>query len=87
MIERAKELLEELEKRTENGNNKIDSGSRQNDEFVPQQINLADHFIHKELEKIDISQMTPLEALNALAELKEKLKLFSLENKKYIDAD
>lgn len=74
----------------------VDSGLRlnrggrsQNDDamFVPQQINLADHLIHKELEQMDISQMTPLEALNKLADLKEKLKLFSLESKKYLEAD
>lgn len=60
----------------------------QNDEkFIPLQINLAEHLIHKELENVDIAQMTPLEALNFLAELKEKLQLFNKENKKYIEAD
>lgn len=51
------------------------------------QINLADHLIHKELENLNIARMTPLEALNVLAELKEKLQLFSKENKKYLDTD
>jgi len=31
--------------------------------------------------------MTPLEALNFLAELKEKLLLFTKENRKYLEAD
>ena len=57
------------------------------EKFIPQQINLADHLIHNELEALDIAQMTPLEALNVLAKLKEKLQLFSKENKKYIEAD
>ena len=36
---------------------------------------VIEHLIAKELEKMDIAQMTPLEALNMLAELKEKLKI------------
>ncbi|MGH7203658.1 MAG: DNA mismatch repair protein MutS, partial [Candidatus Levyibacteriota bacterium] len=80
VIARANELLEELEERSlEKSNEKIYP--------QPQQIALVDHLIHKELEQLDISQMTPLEALNKLAELKEKLKLLSLENKKYLEAD
>lgn len=102
VIARANVLLVELEKRSAKDpsswlvqdqsnlltDNKTDSGQIQNDDvFIPQQINLADHLIHKELEQMDISQMTPLEALNKLADLKEKLKLFSMEKKKYMEAD
>ncbi|MBA3724000.1 MAG: DNA mismatch repair protein MutS [Candidatus Levybacteria bacterium] len=102
VVARAKELLEELEKRSATSSSswlvqdqysevsvkKVrDSGRRQNDDFIPRTISIADHIIHKELEQLDISQMTPLEALNTLADLKEKLKLFSLENKKYLEAD
>lgn len=107
VVARAKELLEELEKRSEAttsfwlvqnqrktdlNNEQKDSGWNQNDDknessFTTQQINLADHLIHKELEQLDISQMTPLEALNKLADLKEKLKLFNSEKKKYLEAD
>jgi len=36
---------------------------------------LIDSLIHKELEALDISSMTPLQALNTLASLKEKIKL------------
>lgn len=99
IVKRAKELLEELEKRSSKSSSswliqdqKFDSGelvASQNDErIIPQQINLSDHLIHKELEKLDIANMTPLEALNILAELKEKLLLFTKEEKKkYLEAD
>jgi len=43
--------------------------------------------IDKELEQLDIARMTPLEALNVLAELKEKLQLFSKENRKFLETD
>lgn len=86
VVIRAKELLEELEKRSES-NSSSWLAHPQESAFTPQQINLADHLIHKELEQLDISQMTPLEALNKLADLKEKLKLFRLEKKKYLEAD
>lgn len=98
IINRANELLVELEKRENASSSKLiqdqknmDSGeviASQNDvRYIPQQINLADHLIHKELEQLDIAQMTPLQALNTLAELKEKLLLFTKENKKYLEAD
>jgi len=48
---------------------------------------LVDRLIHKELEHIDISQMTPLEALNKLADLKEKIKLFEKQQENYLKAD
>ncbi len=41
--------------------------------FEPQQ--LIDHLIHKELDHLDIHNLTPLEALNKLSELKEKIHL------------
>ena len=34
----------------------------------------------KELEKIDIHQLTPLEALNTLADLKDKVKMIEKQN-------
>ncbi len=88
IIKRAKELLEELEKnRDENHSVSVPSTTLRNEDFIPQQINLANHLIHKELEQLDIARMTPLDALNTLAELKEKLQLFAKENKKYLEAD
>lgn len=83
VIKRANELLEELEQRNKQKN----SVSMTKEDIIPQQINLAEHLIHKELENLDIARMTPLEALNILAELKEKLQLFTKENKKYLEAD
>lgn len=43
-------------------------------ELLNEQI-ISDHLLYKELNAIDISQMTPLDALNKLASLKEKIKL------------
>ena len=45
------------------------------------QLNLfsrADHFIIEKLQKLDISKMTPLDALNYLNELQEKSKTIVL---------
>jgi DNA mismatch repair protein MutS len=88
VIVRANELLEELEKRGGQKNSISDSPvSIKTEEYISRQINLTDHLIHKELEHVDIARMTPLEALNFLAELKEKLQLFTKEDKKYLEAD
>lgn len=83
IINRAKILLKELENRANSEGEWVKNEAS----YIPHQINLADHLIHKELEQLDIAQMTPLEALNVLAELKEKLRMFSKEDKKYLDAD
>ncbi len=87
VVARAKNLLEELESRSSSVEEKQLNVTKQKSTAVSTQINIIDHLISKELEKLDISQMTPLEALNRLADLKEKLKLFRLENKKFLDAD
>ncbi|MBI5123700.1 DNA mismatch repair protein MutS [Candidatus Roizmanbacteria bacterium] len=84
VIKRANELLRELEKRNPTkssswlaqelpSNSKI-AQTPQNDVSK-----LADHLIHKELENLDIANMTPLDALNKLSELKDKLKLFTMQ--------
>lgn len=52
-----------------------------------QDDNLVSRVIEKELASIDIGNMTPIEALNTLAALKDKLKLFALENKPYAELD
>lgn len=51
------------------------------------QSNVLDRLIHKELEEIDIHQMTPLEALNKLSEIKNKLKILQAESDKLIRAN
>src|SRR5258708_7680114 len=81
IIKRAKEMLEELEK------NRGEQKDAAEEQFIPQPINLADHLIHKELEQLDIARMTPLEALNILAKLKQKLQLFTKEHKQYLEPD
>jgi DNA mismatch repair protein MutS len=91
VVSRAKELLADLEKRSDVSSDLSNPATPLREEkrveYMPKQINFADHLIQKELEHMDLSQMTPLEALNKLADLKEKLKIFSMENKKYIEAD
>lgn len=80
VITRANELLKELEGRhLEVPEQKIAPQT--------QQVNLADHLIHKELENLDIANMTPLDALNKLSELKDKLKLFTMQDKELLHAD
>ncbi len=44
-------------------------------EYPIEKTRVIDRFIHQEIENLDISQMTPLQALNTLADLKEKIKL------------
>src|SRR5436190_8323816 len=64
VITRATDMLHELENRTMEKPRQYD---------LPVEA-IADKLLHKELENLDIHQMTPLEALNKLAEIKEKLK-------------
>ncbi|MFN3966183.1 MAG: DNA mismatch repair protein MutS [Endomicrobiia bacterium] len=66
VIERAKNVLAELEKKS-----KIEIKT----ENIPYQLdfsNLTYHPIQEELSKIDINNLTPLEALKILSELKER---------------
>ena len=48
---------------------------------------IIDHILNKEFESLDIHTMTPLDALNKLAEIKEKLKLVSPREKAALDVD
>ncbi len=78
VVEKAQEMLQDLEKRsqfTSSHSEMLDARQEVGSAIVS--TNLIDHVIHRELEKIDISRMTPLEALNKLAELKEKLSYIS----------
>lgn len=81
VINRANQLLADLEKRN------IDQPAESKVIIKHQQVNLAEHLVHKELANIDIHQMTPLEALNKLSELKEKLKLFQIHEKDVLRFD
>lgn len=98
VITRARELLEDLEKRNkpvilEGAQRPIESqrkdsiaspnhnrGQLQNDYII-------NRLIHKELENLDVANLTPLEALNKLAELKDKLKLFTEQSKTFLEKD
>lgn len=81
VIAKALEILQSLEKRDHQ-----DTASTTNFlDLNPQDI--IEHLIAKELEKIDISQTTPLEALNKLSELKDKFKVFQKQTIQYLEAD
>lgn len=72
VVEKAQEILSNLEKRNlEKKEKPLRIEYRE-----PAMATIAEHIIHKELENIDISSLTPLQALNKIADLKEKLKLF-----------
>ncbi|QQG44383.1 MAG: DNA mismatch repair protein MutS [Candidatus Roizmanbacteria bacterium] len=75
VIEKAKVILQKLEKRHL-------EKPKETEIFEPTIINLIEHVIHQELEKIDIHEITPLEALNKLAAMKDKLKLLKTDNEK-----
>ncbi len=79
VINSANKILSELETKSE---------IQRNINFPTQPTIIVEHLISKELTEIDISQMTPLEALNKLAELKEHQKIFNQENKQnYFEKD
>ncbi len=80
VITRANELLKELEGRQfEQQEQSMISPTKQG--------TIAEHIIYKELESLDIANMTPLDALNKLSELKDKLKLFTMHEKEILHAD
>jgi DNA mismatch repair protein MutS len=92
VIKRANELLNNLEKRHSLVvSNEMRDLVLENKEIShPQGVrndNVIDHLIHKELENLDLANMTPLDALNKLSELKDKLKLFTMQNKELLHAD
>ncbi|MGI5826681.1 MAG: DNA mismatch repair protein MutS, partial [Patescibacteria group bacterium] len=64
VIDKANTMLHELEKRQTHTPPKISTTN----------TNKTDFILEEELEKIDILKLTPLEALNKLAELKETIK-------------
>lgn len=82
VIRNAKDLLTDLENRHVNA-----AGKKTSVQENPNSYDIAEHLIRKELEKIDISNMTPLEALNTLAKLKSKLNLPRFFNDNFINAD
>lgn len=76
VIDKAYEILQTLEYRdvTENGKEYFEKSSesdQRNDN------NIAEHLIHNEIANIDVATITPLEALNILADLKEKIRILN----------
>ncbi|HSA83414.1 MAG TPA: DNA mismatch repair protein MutS [Patescibacteria group bacterium] len=88
VVTRANELLHELEQRHAPVIMKDGEISQKQDSLpLAQNDTVLDRFIHRELEKLDIANMTPLDALNTLSELKDKLKLFTMQEKELLHAD
>lgn len=85
VIKRANEMLAQLEKRSQN--QPVEKPDTLLENYEPQQVNLIDHLLKQEIETVDIAQLTPLEALNLLAELKDKVKLLNEQDKKFIKVD
>lgn len=85
VITKANEMLQTLEYRDVTEKGKIYQ------ELSPLPLiednSLADKLLHKELESLDVANMTPLEALNKLAEIKDKLKLLTIKQSAFLDAD
>jgi DNA mismatch repair protein MutS len=81
VIECASEMLTELEQRS------YQKSLRPRPSEIPNQMSILEHFIAKELNDIDIHQMTPLEALNKLANLKSKLKLLHEQDGQFLKRD
>ncbi len=87
VIQRANTMLKQLEERSKPVERKNPISVDLLENLEPQQVNLIDHLIKQELESMDIAQMTPLDALNTLADLKDKLKLLNDHDKKFLKAD
>jgi DNA mismatch repair protein MutS len=84
VIENAKKILHNLEKRNIDEQPSI----RETKPYSLDTNPLVEHILEKELNKIDISQLTPLQALNILANLKDKLKIYHEQNpSSFIETD
>lgn len=101
VVEKANEMLHQLEERNSR-NTQIPPNNTQEslEEYPPklisqqslvqqvsQQQSLTTHLIQKEIENLDVANMTPLEALNKLAELKDQLKLLTAPTNDFLEAD
>lgn len=86
VVEKAKEMLKSLEQR-QTATTKPMEEHEVEGSYVLDQQSLASHLLIKELENIDIANMTPIEAMNKLAHLKDQLKLLETSSKKFLEAD
>jgi len=82
VIQRATEFLEDMELQQ-----RSKSDSTQDAVYKIHDASIVDHLLLKELESLDVANMTPLDALNKLAELKEKIKLLQSTSKDFLEAD
>jgi DNA mismatch repair protein MutS len=82
-----KEMLKRIHRSSQEGSLDGPEVGIQHDNDYPHQSNLIEHIIIKDLIDVDIHQMTPLEALNKLAELKDKLKLMQTSSQEFLEAD
>jgi len=82
VIKRATEFLQDMELQQ-----RSKSDSTQNTPYEIHDTSIVDHLLLKELESLDVANMTPLDALNKLAELKEKIKILQSSRKDFIEAD
>lgn len=87
VVDRATEMLTSLESRNIDTKEIVAPKPLEQLPLNFKTIDIAEHVITKELHDLDIHQMTPLEALNKLAELKEKLKITQLQNETFLKAD
>lgn len=96
VIQKATEMLHILEKRNtqstvietkEGAMPESNTNSSWIHESKNSQQSLAYHLIQKEIEHLDVGNMTPLEALNKLAELKDQIKLLQGHKNEFLEAD
>ncbi len=90
VIGNAQTILRNLEKRTIENNSSIANNETESFEETltkSKQFTLIEHLIAKELSEIDIHQMTPLDALNKLASIKDKLKLLQSTKQNFLEID
>lgn len=86
VIQKAQEILHSLEKRGFETSDTEEKFSEALNQHEVSNTNLVTHLLYKEIESIEISSMTPLQALNTLAELKEKVKILQ-SDKNVLEVD
>ena len=72
VLQRAKNILEQLEQ-DQASPNVSNSENQEILSFPPEQLSPQPHIILEEVKQIDLFSMTPLEALNRLADFKARL--------------
>lgn len=86
VINTAKNKLSELEMKVHDLSSEHKMTESQITDSLEDQ-RIFEHLLTKELEKIDIALMRPLDALNKLAELKDKVKIIKEEMETYVQKD